>query len=357
MVSLAMDPVATTARRLERRAFWAILAGELGRALAALSFVLGAAILVARVGLGAEARSLLPLLGLLAIAPALAWVRARRRRLSREAAAAWLDVRAGAGGVLVTGLEAPDPRWAPRVEAVLARAPALPRPRLVRPLGLPLLGALFVVAALAVEVPASEPGPSPALFEAALQRLDEQLATLEEEVELEEELAREMHERLERLAEDLDHSGAESTYEAIDRLEERLGAEARRASDAARRAGEALAGASATAQADGGLALEKLQDALAALREGGLAGALPPSLEAELDALEAAAAAGLPLAGAKLLELSEELRALLQAKLDGLAAAGLTAPARLASPGEFASLDGFELRPHDHEGECEPGGT
>jgi len=351
-----VDPVRSTARRLERRAFGAVFLRELCRWSAGLLLVAGTLVLAGRAGLGLSSRALAPLFALAFLAPLVARLRAGQRRLSTAAATAWLDVRSGASGALVTGLEAPDPRWAARVEEALARVTELPRMRPGRALLLPLGAALFGALALLVRVPALEPGPSPALFQAAVQRAGEELTALKEDVRLDEDLARELDQRLERLSQELDGASPESTYEAIDRFEERLKDEARKAQDAAQRADDALASAAFAAGFDGGLSLERLQDALSAMKAGGLGARMPAGLQKELDALDASVAGAGAVDPGKMIELSDQLRELMQDRLAKLSAAGLAAPRRLLTAKELSELDGFEFAKHVCTAACKPGG-
>ena len=351
--------------RLRRRARQAAFLGELSRHGTVALLLAGTAALLLRLLLGLSTAAAAPVLGLVLLAPLTAWLSARRRFLSASGAAAWLDVRSGSTGLLVTGLELADgpgagwEPWRERAAAALSEAPRPPGLRVER-LGAPLLpAAAFAAAGLWLGLPAHEPGPPPGLFEAAVDRLTEKLETLEETVELEEELAEELRARLEHLAEEADAARPETTFEALDALEQRLEAEAFEAFEAAREAREGLAAAAEEAVRDGGeaAAQERLERTLAELAESGFAGEYPESIQELLGAEGLALPEGAQLDASQLLELSEELQQLLADRLADLQAAGLLKPGQLGELALAGELADIELVEHECGEECEAGGT
>jgi len=245
----------------------------------------------------------------------------------------------------------------------------------------PVLPALLYAAgALLVGITRQLPGEPPNLFAGAVERLEERLATLEEQVLVDDELAAEMRSALEHMREEATSLRPEASFEALDRLEERMESEALEALEAAESGSESLARAAATAMQDGGLAdaREELESAMAELAEDGLLGEMPETLAELMEAsgLESAeeTQAGVNLPGlasmslpegielGELLQLSEELRQALAEKMQRLAEAGLLREAQLAQLArlaELGALDASELQfvEHSCDSECEAGGT
>ncbi len=272
------------------------------------------------------------LLGLL-LTPLTAWLQARRGDISQASAAAWLDLRAGGDGSIVTALEREDPRWTERVRRALAAQPA------VAPIAMngamsrtmPAIG--FLVLALWIEMPRGLLGPDPALFDGAIERLEEKLETLLEIVELEPEAELEFRERLERLEAEAEAGNPESFYEAADSLEESLETAA---SELAEEANELERDLAAVADADESLAEEAeemLRESLTELSELGLAADLSRKLDKELSP-------DMELDSELMRELSEELKEALEEKLLALQEAGLIDPSRLRKldPSDLAKL-------------------
>lgn len=267
-------------------------------------------------------RSLAALAALLLLpAAGSAWWRARRRFVSAATVAAWLDVRGGADGRLVTAFERDQPIVAPPPELRLRLG------LLARPL-LPALA--FLALALWIPLPAAAGGLElPQLQADQLDQLAEKLATLEETVQLDEGLRAELHERLERARERLDEGPLEggalaSSFEARDALEARLEQEAATAQQGIELAQAGLA-ADAMARAlasDAPRAEELLAQTLADLAQAGLSDRLPDELKqqlAELGRLDPAQLDGTALpAGAsidskRLAELAQSAQQLQQA--------------------------------------------
>lgn len=352
------DGIAALRRRRLLQA-WLQLAGV--HAQAAL-FAAGVAVLFVRAVPRWESREAASLLALAALALPTAFVLARRRSPSANVAAAWLDVRGGAQGRIVTERELGASAWSEEARAQLATAlGALPRPAWKRALRPALPAAAFAALALWIPIPRAVVGPPPVVAEAALEELNEKLATLEETLDLAPELAEEMEARLERIEEQAASGQPASTFEAIDRLGERLEAEAEQALEAAQRASHDLASAASDPSlADAQAALES---ALASMDEAGLGKELPQRLEDALAPGSLSLPAGVQLSSAELAALSKELKGVLDASLAKLAAGRLIDASKLRElelgEGSGLGLGDFEFDPsHVCDEECKkPGGT
>ena len=364
----AVEGLRPALSRLRRRANLALWSAELARLAAPTLLALGLLVLLLRFGPGwttARALAVLPLAGLLPLA---AWWRARPRFLSNAGAAAWLDLRTGGRGVVVTGVDAPDPRWSAAVRAELERAPGEPGLRLGRPYASSLPGVALLVLAALVQPPVEQPDPWVRALEHAAERVAERLETLEEQVTLEPELAEELHERLDALREDLADAQPESSLEALDRLDAEL---AQRAQQALEDALEAEAGLDAAAAAAEESSAESqqtaLEEALSDLAEAGLLSDPPEALSelaAELGASFEGSLTlpeGLDLSGLEAVELSAELSAMLaekMAELDALGLLGEGHPGRFGELGELGELgDLAGAAEHECDAACEAGGT
>lgn len=294
----------------------------------------------------------------LLLAPVLGARAAQRKRLTRAGAAAWLDVQSGADGALVTGFEAGDDVWKARVEAALARAGTLPRARIGRPATMAAGALAFAALALFVPIPRTLPGPSRALSTAAVEKAAEKLATLEEEVTLEPEVAEEMHASLDRLKQGEDAlASTESVFEAADRASDQVAQEAASKSEAAESVQKELSAAAAAASADPEAAQKQLESALRELSKSGLAKGLTDALTSELGLQSLDLPPGTKLDAAQIARLSGALNAKLGDKLAKLAAAGLLKPGK---PGEIGKPgDIGEIAEHVCTEECRknPGGT
>ncbi len=316
-------------RALRRRVTVATWLGALSRHLLALFFLVGVGVLLLRALADWPTGRALWLAALLLVAPASAWLVARRRRLSDGAAAAWLDLRGGGGGALVTELELSDPVWQPRTRDALRRAGEFPDPRLAPPARRVGLGVLFALAAFLVPIPArAGSGPSGVVYEHAIEDLREKLETLEEELDLDDETAAELEARLERIEEEsAEVASAEEVFESIAELTQALEQEALEAGEVAEGAIEELARAAELAPRDPDGALAELEGIVAELSEKGLQPTLSEELASELgvdaNLEDLAALSDLPLDPSTLQGLSEALQDALGDKLAELADAGL----------------------------------
>ncbi len=366
-----MHTVERAIRRLERRAFLAVFLGELVRWGAAIGFVLGAVVLLLRVVLHVDASHTAPLFLLALVAPGIAWWRARAKRMSRGSAAAWQDVRAGASGLLLTGMEVPDERWSAEVERTLQRSRTLPRIRTGGESYALGVAVLFAAAAWWVHVPEPAPGPSFALFEGAIERLATKLLTLEEDVGLFDETAQDLTNRLERLREGLEDATPESAFEAIDRLEEQFGALAKRVQEDVLEAEGGILAAAREAMLNPESAQEMLERTLDKLHESGLDKNLLSTIESLSSLIERhdlelpedlelpggfRLPAGLEMTGPEILEVAQDLSGLLGKKLGALEDAGLLDPGALETALR-ETFDDLQFDEHECDESCREGGT
>ena len=288
-------------------------------------------------------------------APIAAWVLARRSRPSEAAAAAWLDVHAGAAGYVVTENELGQSSWTPRTEEALAKAlAALPRVDVTRA-AKPVLAAIaFAALALWIDLPETVVGPPPAVSTAALERVEEQIETLEDALAVEPELAEELEERLEAAKADAEAGNPESTFEALDALEQRIDQAVEHAEQMAEQAARELQ--QAATDPNFAKAQEALKNALAKLDSGGLSKDLPQSVQ---DALPEGAQSleGLQLSSAELAKLASELRKGLDSRLGKLASGRLLDPSKLGKLPEKLDLADLD-DDHECDEDCKkPGGT
>lgn len=324
------------------------------RAFALATFVLACVALALRAALEwSTARSLVCFAPLVLVPFFAAWD-ARRKRPSAAGVVAWLDVNGGRDGALVTGHEVGDPAWSARVTAALARVRTTPRARSGRPLALSCAASAFAAAALLVPIPRDVPGPGTRVQTAAIERAQEQLATLEEEVTLAPVVAEELHEALDRLRDEADPATMESTFEALDRASDRVADEARARAESAQSASEALGAAAGTAESDAEAAQKALESALAELNASGLAKGLEGLLPEDLADGKLELQSGTQLDAATLAKLANTLDAKLSEKMARLAARGLLKPGtfgKAGKPGDVAE--------HVCTAECRknPGGT
>jgi len=342
-------------RRLAQR--WVELAGM--HAQVAL-FLAGGAALALRIFARWEGREAAPLLGLAALAVVSAFALARRSLPSVAKAVAWLDVRGGARGQVVTELELGTSEWSSAARAQLTTALAeLPRISAARALRPVLPAAAFAALAVWVPIPRAAIGPPPVVAETALEELHEKLETLEETLAIEPEVAEELEARLERIEGEAEDGEAASTFEAIDRLGERLEAEAAQALEAAQRAGDDLASAASDPSlAD---AQESLDSALSGMEAAGLGKELPEAVKSALQPGSLSLPPGVQLSSAELAALSKELKGVLDERLAKLAAGRLIDASKLRElklgEGTLAGLGEFDPD-HVCDEECKkPGGT
>lgn len=341
-----------------RRALVSAFANGLRVRLAIALFAAGVLVLVARVGLRWERGEAAPLIALVLVAPALAFVHARRRVPSRTTAAAWLDVHGGADGRIVTEDEVGRTTWSDGVRQRLERSLRdLPRVRAMPALAPSFPALAFVALALWIDPPRDPIGPPPGVSASAIERVEEKLDTLEEAVELQPELAEELRTQIERIEAEAADGRPESTFESLDRMEERLEDLARDALEAAQQAERDLA--SAASDPSLGDAQQSLESALAKMDEAGLARELSPEMKSALAPGTLSLPAGVQLSSAQLAKLSKELKGVLDERLAKLASGNLIDPkslVELGELGELADLDDLEL--HECDEECKkPGGT
>lgn len=165
------------------------------------------------------------LLAAIPTALAASWV-ARRNRCTREESVAMLDKSLGAGGLLMTLSERPDPYWKERLpQWEHEYREALPRYRPKRFAGYLILPLFFAVASCFV--PLREASTAPVLKNTiarnATEELEELLTSLEETPVLEEEEQKQLEEEIERLAEESEKTPLTSEkWETVDALRERL---------------------------------------------------------------------------------------------------------------------------------------
>jgi hypothetical protein len=292
------------------------------------------------------------------VAPVLAFVQARRKVPSRAASAAWLDVHGGADGRIVTEDEVGRSSWSEGAPARLERSlRELPRVRAL-PALLPSFPAFaFLALALWIDPPRELIGPPPGVSTAAIERVEEKLDTLQEAVELTPETAEELRAQIERIEAEAAEGRPESTFESLDRMEERLEDLAQDALEAAQQANRDLA--SAASDPSLGEAQQSLESALAKMDESGLAGELPQEMKNALAPGTLTLPKGVQLSSAQLAKLSKELKGVLDERLAKLGNGNLIDPKslkELGELGELASLDDLEL--HECDAEClKPGGT
>jgi hypothetical protein len=211
-----------------------------------------------------------------------------------------------------------------------------------------------------VPVPEEVVGPPPVVATALIEDLEAKLATLEETLELPAEEAEELAARLERIQAEAENGQPASTFEAIDRLAQRLEDEAAQALEAAQRAGEDLARAAGDPSLAG--AQEALESALNGMKEAGLAKDLPPEAREGLMPGTLSLPPGTQLDSRELAKLSQELKGALEAKLGKLGKGRLLDLSKLRLvEGALPGLgEGFgELDPaHECDEDCKkPGGT
>lgn len=265
---------------------------------------------------------------------------ARRERLTPDVAAAHLDRRLGAAGlVLASRAAALDASFGDRLDAALAALPqALPRPRWSRLLPLPVTAAALAagIALLAPPPPPVPPLPQVAAT-AELERLAEQLAELRRRGEVpaavQQELQRALHDLEQRNA-----AGKLPDWRELDALGERLARE-RVLQDLARAAGDRSPGGAPSAADLAAVAQTLAQSGLLDRLPQQLAGRLAEAMRAD----GSIAAELLPQDPAQLAALADalaEFAARLGSADAGALGAGLD-PARLAALREtLAQLGG-----------------
>jgi len=345
--------------RLRRRAFQGAFLGAFLRAFAVAAAVLAVIVLTLRVGFRFERVDAAWVFAPLALTAVVAWVQARRRVPSHAATAAWLDVRSGGTGSIVAADEVADSRWDSALNRQLAAEPALPRIDVARPLRMASLSFAFAAAAMLVPVPPALVGPPTVVQEATLERIEDELAALEEQVDLEPEVAAELREALERLQQDGALADPEAAFEALDRAQDRLEQEAYERAELSQSAQNDLTRAAEDAQRDPEAAQAALEKSMEQLAAGGFAKDVKSSLEKELGEAGISLPPGTKLDAAAIEAISKELAEKLGERSAALAKKGLLDGKALAKLGELAKLDGFRPTEHVCDENCkkQPGGT
>ncbi|MCB9902983.1 MAG: hypothetical protein H6831_01105 [Planctomycetes bacterium] len=356
--------LAQVSRRLRRKL---TLARWLERATlhAALVLVVCACVaLILRAAFGVEPERAALCLAPVLLVPWTAWREVRGQVPTAEQAATWLDMHSGARGFLLVDFELEDARWSERSQRQLddlAELPALSAAPIYRRV-LPALA--FCAFTLLVPLTRAEPGPSTSLFERAIAGLGDQLAALNEVVELDEVVAQELARRVEDLAENVDAAEPEAMLEAIDSLRQKLGVEGRDAAELATELSERFGEVGLRALADSDAAQDLLESALAKLADSGFReelmqqlSELAPELAAGMEGNQLQLPEGLELSPEQMRTLSEGLRSALKDKLSSLSLAGLVDLKELKLSDELASLSELVGELHVCDEDCEPGGT
>ena len=355
-------------RRLRRKLILARWLGRCARVGALVLALAGSAVLLARVAFELETEEALWLLSPLALVPFIAWRGVREHVPSEAGAAAWLDLRSGAKGILLAEFEQGDERWAARLERQLDRLPELPALRVgafLRPLA-PALA--FALLALFVPLSKADPGPSTSYFDRAIEGLSDQLQVLEEVADLDEETQQELERRIEELAGSVDAQKPEAMLEAIDSLRQELGLEARDAARLAQMLFDRFGAIGDGAFADSALGQELLGAHLnEALQSGLLSDVLEnldviapelANLARGLDGNSLQLPEGFQLTPEQMKALSQVARSKLREAMGELDLAGLVNLADLKfGDGEDALRELIE-KFHQHDEDCKkPGGT
>jgi len=290
--------------------------------------VLGVAVLLARTAYDVPRdTAALLLLGLLAT-PLTAWLQTRRTPISKATVAAWLDVRGGGDGAIVTALERDDERWSERVRRALNTQPELPAMALQGSVTRTMPAVCFLILAMWIEMPRGILGPPVEMFEGSIERLEEKLETLTEIVELESEAEEEFRDRLERLAVEAEEGTPESFYEAADSLEEALEETASEIAEEANELEQKLAAVANAEESQFDEAEGSLRESVTELSELGFAEDLTEELSPEMrDSLEFPE--GMKLDSELMKQLSEEMREALKEQLEKMQNAGLVDPSKL----------------------------
>jgi hypothetical protein len=263
---------------LRRRCFQAAFIGRALKGAGIALLVAGCFALLWRIGL--ERDDGLAWAGFAALVLVLPYavVAARRAMPTPADAAVWLDARSGGGGALVTAVElglAPANERA--AAAQVRRTPALPALDPRTWLGAWPGALAFAVACVLVPVaePASGGEGVEQLLERGVERVRERLATLVEQVQVDEARASELKERLERLADESRGADIESGFEALDALEKELERLAEGGLEEALDAHEALARSAASSSSSQSATRAALEEAAQRMQ----AGAFAPSSE------------------------------------------------------------------------------
>jgi hypothetical protein len=354
--------------RLRRKLLLAVWLGRMAGQGALVLAIMGGVILLGRVGLGLELEQALWLLLPLAAVPFTAWIGVRKAVPSEEGAAAWLDLRSGAQGLLLTDFEREDERWDSRMDEQIDRLPELPPIKILAfgRLFLPAIG--FALLALFVPLSQAETAPTTVYYDRAIEDLTYQLSVLEEISNLDAETTEDLKRRIENLAENVDAAQPEAMLEAIDRLRDELGLEGQRRAELSQETMERFQAIGEQALGSSDLAQELMHGQLQEMLESGLmtdalsrVTELTPRLS-ELSSLIEANQLKLPegfqLTQEQLEALSKLMQTQLGQEIGELDLAGLVNLEDLkllAGKGGLAKLiESF----HEHDEDCgKPGGT
>lgn len=289
--------------------------------------------------------------------PLTAWLAAKSKFIHRDTAAAWLDLRAGATGLLLTSAERPDERWSDATRAVAGRAGALPAISLRRQLLQFAPAILFAIAAIAI--PVSRNARNASIPRAAAEALEEKLAILEQNIQLEEKTAEELRERVDRMKNEIETMQPEVAYEAVDRLEDKLQNEAVKAASSAREAMTALESAAMTTK-DAAAAQEALEQALSEMKGAGLEKGMEEKLSKTGISDNLTIPKNVKLSKNESEKLSNAAREALREKLEKLKKSGLLTNSKLAMSGEKtgkkSQIDWNKFKEHQCDSTCK-GGT
>jgi demethoxyubiquinone hydroxylase (CLK1/Coq7/Cat5 family) len=355
-------------RRLRRKLILALWLGRCARQGALVLALAGSAVLLARVAFELGSQEALWLLTPLVLVPFNAWRGVRDRVPTEEGAAAWLDLRSGAEGILLAEFEQGDERWAARLGRQLDRLPELPALRMgafLRPLA-PALA--FALVALFVPLSKAAPATSTTFFDQAIEGLADQLEVLELVADLDEQSREELQRRIEELAANVDAEKPEAMLEAIDSLRQQLGLEARDAARLAQTLFDRFGAIGDGAFADSELGQELMSAQLGeVLQSGLLSGALEnlDTLAPELTGLAQKLGGdrlqlpeGFQLSPEQMKALSKLARSKLREAVGELDLAGLISLADLQLGDSRNALRELIEKFHKHDEDCKkPGGT
>lgn len=358
-------------RRLHRKLTFAVWLGRCARQGAMVMALSGVAILVARAGFDVEfERARWLLLPLLAV-PFTAWAGVRGRIPSKAGTVAWLDLRSGAQGHLLTAFELGDGRWSEPLTRQIDRLPELPPIRLGN-LARPFMPALaFAALALFVPLTRAEPGTNTGFFDTAIAGLAQQLETLGEVSPLDEIVQKELQDRVDQLAENVDAEKPEAMLEAIDSLRKDLGEEGQSAAEAAQELFDRFGHTENLAPLQSAFAKTLLKSGMREMMKNGI----PEGLLDKIESLAPELAKQLMESGLKMPEgfelpkgleldpktiaaLSQLMREQLRSNLGDLDLAGLANLAKLKLGGDPTSLAKLIEKFHKCDESCDkPGGT
>ena len=293
--------------------------------------------------------------GALAVLPVLAFAawRASLRKPTDRDVVALLDQRLGAGGLLMTLAERPDPRWRERLPSAERWAAALPRLRPVRFAKVVAVPALFAAGAGFIP-PREEPPPAPQVTAGtdAAKELAETFELLDQAAALDDDAKEDLKREIDQLTDEAQERPlTHERWETVDALRERLRS-GLAATDLPVSKGRSAAAALAAASAGGEpLSIERaeqlsedLAEALETLRKNG-AFDRPAGLPSDLQQLLKSGDWRLPTDLAEGEKTLGELSKLLDAERKRLTEARGQCQACLGGKGALGSLLGEGTRP------------